>query len=135
MTHRSVHKQILFSTMSAIVFLIPSLGNAGGTHGHHSPASDMAQMVMTLNHHPSDADKTRLNEILADDKASTQEKAIASALIGMDHSVSDSDKAKLKAIAEDAAAPANVRDLASVLMNLKHMASADEKAKLKMVAQ
>lgn len=135
MTNRSVHKRILFSTISAFVFLIPSLGNAGGNHGHTSPASDMAHMIMSLNHHPSDTDKTRLNEILADDKASAQEKAIASALIGMDHSVSDGDKAKLKAIADDATAPANVRDLASVLINLKHMASADEKAKLKMVTQ
>ena len=121
---------------AAALLLVSQLVWAGGGDGHsHGPVSDMAHMVSSLNHHPTDGDKTRLKKILADDKATDYEKTIATSLMNMNHSVSAADKAKLKAIADDASAPAGVRELAGVLMNLNHKASADDKAMLKKLAQ
>lgn len=95
-----------------------------------SAIQKMAGIVMSLNHHPSDADKDSLRNIMNDSAVPENERAIATALMNMDHHVSAADKQKLTNIANDGAAPAPDRKLASIVANLNHKASSDDRAVL-----
>lgn len=121
-------RQHWFYALITALGLVISVGAQAGAVG------EMSNMIIGLNHYPSDAEKARLQEIASDANASAQEKTIATALMNMQHSVSDDDKAKLKQIADDAAAPANIREVAGILMTISHKPSADDKAKLQKLA-
>ncbi len=111
-----------------------SVQAAGEQQGGSGAIAEMSNVMIGLQHYPSDAEKARLKQIAADANTSAQEKTIATALMNMEHNVSSGDKAKLKQIADDASAPANVRELAGILMNMSHKPSAEDKAKLQKLA-
>jgi hypothetical protein len=89
----------------------------------------MAGIVISLQHFPSDADKTALDAIASGD-ATDSEKTVARAIAAISHKVSDADKAKLEAIAADGDEPDDLRTLARVVAGINHMPSADDKAAL-----
>lgn len=95
-----------------------------------SAVKEMAQIVMNLNHHPSDEDKETLRGIVSDDAATPGERVIANALLQMDHQVSSGDKAKLGDLKGSSAASAGEKELADVLMGLNHKASSQDKERL-----
>ena len=92
--------------------------------------SEMAGMLMHLEHYPSAAEKSRLHDIAASKNSSAQEKVVANALANLKHSAADDDKAKLKQVKDDATASAEVRELAGIILNLNHMPSAADKSAL-----
>ena len=95
----------------------------------------MANILMHLNHYPSDSEKTELNGMLSSDSATANEKIIAQAMINLRHSASDADKMRLKTIIDDPAAKADERSLASIVYSLNHHPSSADKAILKDMVQ
>jgi hypothetical protein len=91
---------------------------------------EMAGIMLTLHHYPSDSEKVTLQKIIDDSSSSQDERTIATALLHMHHTVTDDDKAKLMDIANNNAAPAADRKVAEILANMHHMASAADKEEL-----
>ena len=123
------------TTFTATVLTMLCL--VGAFHAPHVYADDevatMADIVLSLAHFPSDADKQALAAI-AEGDSSASVKAVASAIAGISHKVSDADKAMLLAIAADDNEPADLRELASIVAGINHMPGDDAKAALAVLA-
>lgn len=90
----------------------------------------MAEIMMNLNHFPSDSEKQTLREITLNSASSEQEKTIAQAMINLQHAATAEDKKKLSKIVSDDSAPQEVRTLAQIVRDLNHQPSAEDKKKL-----
>ena len=94
------------------------------------PSQVMAEILMHLDHKPTNAEKAQLRQIANDPKASDQVRTLANAMLNLQHKVADEDKPKLSAIAKDPKASAEDRDLANILLTINHHPSAADKEKL-----
>lgn len=90
----------------------------------------MAQIMMNLNHYPSDSEKETLREISLK-STDSYEKTMATAMMNLEHSATAADKKKLSKIIEDKAAPEDVKTLAKIIHDLNHKPTSDDKKKLK----
>jgi hypothetical protein len=95
----------------------------------------MAEIMIGLNHYPSDAEKDKLNKLAGEATTTADEKTIAHALVNLKHKADAADVPKLEAVTKDAAAPAAVKSLASILLSLSHHPSDADIAKLKQIAK
>ncbi|MDH3643176.1 MAG: hypothetical protein OES38_13835 [Gammaproteobacteria bacterium] len=93
----------------------------------------MANIVIGLQHFPSDADKAALAAI-AEGDASSSVKAVARAIANISHKVSADDQATLATIAADESEPAELRELASIVNGVNHVPSAEAVAALQGLA-
>ena len=115
-----------------LLFFLLMLGSQGVVAAAESQTvHTMAQILLKLNHYPSDSEKQTLQKIVDDKATAAQERVLAQALMHVQHTASAEDKPKLQAIMKDEAAPAPVKTLASVLYNLNHMPTDADKEKLK----
>jgi hypothetical protein len=94
-----------------------------------SSASEIAGIVVAMNHFPSDADKAKLMAISADDSLAGGIRVMATAVGNISHAANADGKAALAGIM-DALAPDRFKALAGVVAGFNHMASADDKAKI-----
>jgi hypothetical protein len=90
----------------------------------------MANILIHLEHYPSDSEKGQLREIV-NGSASQAEKDVAQAIINLQHQATDADKKKLSNIMDDSSVPEDVRTLASIVHNLNHKPTSSDKEKLK----
>lgn len=90
----------------------------------------MADILMHLNHYPSDSEKATLQKIANDGGSSENERIIATAMINLHHKATDEDKEKLGKIMHDSSATANERDMAAIIYNLHHKPTSADKEKL-----
>ena len=120
---RSKHLVVLL--LPLLLAALPAAANAGG-----DAIRTMADIIMHLNHYPSDSEKQTLNGIIHDPKATAGEKTIAGALMRMRHSVGGDDAAALRALAADAKASAGERELADILLGIHHHPSAMDRQRL-----
>lgn len=90
----------------------------------------MAQILINLNHYPSDGEKKQLEKIVSLTSTTKQEKVVATAMINLEHTATAADKKQLSKVMDDGAAPEDVRTLASIVYNLNHKPSSADKAKL-----
>ena len=95
-----------------------------------SSAKDIADIVASLNHFPSDADKTKLMAISGDDSLSEGVRAMATAVANIAHSANDEGKAAMAMIQANDETPDRAKALAGIIASLTHMASGDAKATL-----
>ncbi len=93
----------------------------------------MAEIVIKLQHFPSDSAKESLAAIAADGSSSAAERQLAEAIAAIQHKVTGTHAAKVAAIEADDALPESVRALARVLVGLNHVPSADDVAALKAI--
>ena len=98
-----------------------------------SATGAMPNIVISLNHFPSDADKERLSEIVESGDSSQAEIAVATAIANIAHKANAADKEKLNAIVADESTSSQLRDLASVVLTINHKPSASDIAKLEMI--
>lgn len=92
----------------------------------------IAKIILTLNHHPSDGEKTQLKTIAT--SGSEQEKVLAGAMINLEHKVTDGDKKALEKLKSDEYATAEIKDLAVIMLSLNHTPSDADKKKLSAIA-
>jgi len=97
--------------------------------------SSMSNIILHLNHYPSDSEKQQLGKFIADKSLSKHVRTIAKAMTDMEHKASAGDKEKLGAIIGDKSASANERTLAAVIKDLNHSPSDADKQKLKTLAE
>ena len=93
---------------------------------------EMAGVLVSLEHYPTDSQKSRLME-LARTAGTQQEKVVANAIANLNHTVADADKPKLKLVIDDETTPAEVRDLAGIILKLNHKPSSTDKNKLQQI--
>lgn len=97
--------------------------------GDQESLKKMANIMMDLNHYPSDSEKNQLAEI-AKTSQSEHVKTIANAMRNLHHSASAEDKRQLKQVMDDADAPDKIKSLAAIVYNLNHKPSAQDKQQL-----
>ena len=122
----------LLSYLLTLVFLLMTVSSSfasGDQKSGVNPMSTMANIMLHLNHYPSDSEKQKLKEIVMSSK-SEDIKAIATAIINLEHEATSSDKSNMKAIMNKRSADAKVRDMASIVHNLSHKPSSGDKSKL-----
>jgi hypothetical protein len=112
------------------IALILALGLFSSAALAQSSAKTIADIVASVNHFPSDEQKSTLMAIANDSSNSEAIRAIAKAVHDMQHAASAADKEKLQAIAADAAASGAERTLAEVVAGFNHMANDATKATL-----
>lgn len=92
----------------------------------------IADIVAGLNHFPSDADMTTLEEIMSGGDISQTVLIMADTVANIEHAANEEGKGAMAAIQGSAQASEQAKVLAEVIENVSHMASADAK---KMLAQ
>ncbi|MDD9889252.1 MAG: hypothetical protein OXU66_16110 [Gammaproteobacteria bacterium] len=90
----------------------------------------IADIVSSLNHFPSDADKAALAEIQANDSLPQGVRDMANTVANISHSASDEGKEAMARIQANAGAPDSAKELAGIIANISHVASDDAKARL-----
>ncbi len=90
----------------------------------------IADIVASLNHFPSDADKATLAEIAGNDAYPQGLRNMANAVANINHSASAEAKEQMAAIQANDAAPEGAKALAGVIASVNHVASDEAKATL-----
>lgn len=117
-------KRVLIS-ISTMLFLISPSAFAGDNEA----VKTMANILMHLNHFPSDSEKQQLVTI-ADTTMSSDVKTVAQAMVSLQHSASSEDKRKLQKVISDPAADKNIKVLASIVQGLNHKPTNADKQQL-----
>ena len=97
--------------------------------------SSMANIMLNLNHYPSDGEKKQLGKFISDMSLSSNVRTIAQAMSNLEHTAKDEDKEKLSAIMKDDAASESEKTLASVIYSVNHKPSSADKEKLSKIAK
>lgn len=116
---------IFFIMLVPVVALIVSPVFAG----NNESIKTMANIMMHLNHFPSDSEKRQLMNI-RNSADSENVKIIANAMINLQHSAQSADKPLLKQVMNDDKASQNLKTLASIIYNLNHKPTSEDKQQL-----
>lgn len=98
-----------------------------------SSATEVAGILVGMNHFASDADKAKLATIAADDSLAQAVRDMASATANLNHASNDADKALMAGIVAAEQAPERAKVLAAAISGFNHAASADAKEKITML--
>ncbi len=100
-------------------------------HGDNDEATGViANVLVSLNHFPTDDDKAALQALVDDDNVGPAFKAVANAVIGIAHQASDDGKAALNRVIEAANADPRAKSLAEIVMGINHTAGDEARAAL-----
>ncbi|RLL55643.1 hypothetical protein D8Y20_01710 [Mariprofundus sp. EBB-1] len=123
-------KTMLVTILSALLFMsAPMVASA------HGALSEIATIIMHLNHYPTTDDKKVLAEIAADPQSTAGDKIIAEALMRMQHQVKGADADALQKLAGNDATPAAEKELATIMLGIAHHPSSADVAQLKAIAE
>ena len=95
-----------------------------------SAIKEVADIVASINHFPSDADKDRLMAISDDDSLFDGIRAMATAVSNFAHAANADGKAAMASLQANDQIPDRAKALAGIIGNMNHTASADAKATL-----
>jgi len=123
-------KTMFITILSALLFI--SAPMAASAHG---ALSEIATIIIHLNHYPTADDKKILTTIAADPHATAGDRILAGALMRMQHRVEGADADALHTLAADDATPAAEKELATILLAIAHHPSAGDIARLKSIAE
>ncbi len=91
---------------------------------------DIADIVVSLNHFPSDADKAKLMVIADNGDFPQGVRDMATTVANISHSANAEGKEAMARIVANDQAPDRSKTLAGIIADLNHMASADAKSSL-----
>jgi|TARA_B100001013_G_scaffold331412_1_gene246975 hypothetical protein len=91
---------------------------------------DVADIVASINHFPSDADKARLMAISGNDSLFEGIRAMATAVSNISHAANADGKAAMAALQAMDQLPDRAKALAGIIGSFNHMASDEGKATL-----
>ena len=95
-----------------------------------SALKEISDIVVSLNHFPSDADKAKLMVIADNDSLPQGVRDMATAISSFAHSANAEGKEAMARIIASDQAPDRAKTLAGVIADLNHTASADAKTSL-----
>ncbi len=90
----------------------------------------IADIVVSINHFPSDADKAALADIAGNDALPEGLRNMATAVSNISHAASAEGKAMMASIQANGEAPDRAKSLAGIIASLNHMPSDEAKATL-----
>lgn len=90
----------------------------------------IADIVVGLNHFPSDDDLDALDQIIATSELTQGVREMANAVAGIEHVANEESRGAMEAIQENAQAPDRAKALAGIIEGFSHTASDDAKKKL-----
>ncbi|HIF74997.1 MAG TPA: hypothetical protein EYG31_05700 [Porticoccaceae bacterium] len=90
----------------------------------------IADIVVSINHFPSDADKAALADIAGNDALPENLRNMATAVSNISHAASAEGKAMMASIQANGEAPDRAKSLAGIIASLNHMPSDEAKATL-----
>lgn len=93
-------------------------------------AKQIADIVASLNHFPSDADKATLSAISGNSALAQGLRDMANAVSGIQHAATAEGKSAMAALQAAADTPDRGKALAGIIENINHTASADAKAQI-----
>jgi hypothetical protein len=93
-------------------------------------AEEIARIVMSMNHFPSDADKATLMAIAQDESLAQGVRDMAATVAEIQHFPNDAGKAKMASLVAAEDTPERGKVLAGIISNFMHMVSAEDKATL-----
>ena len=98
---------------------------------NHNPTAfrEIAGIVASINHFPSDADRAKLTEIAADESIAEPLRVMATAVANISHSATAEGKAAMAAI-QGSEVPDRAKGLAGIIANLNHVPSDADKASI-----
>ena len=114
-------------TIIAIVGLFSQFSMAQDNAG---AIKDVADIVASINHFPSDADKARLMAISGNDSLFEGIRAMATAVSNISHAANADGKAAMAALQAMDQLPDRAKALAGIIGSFNHMASDEGKATL-----
>jgi len=97
--------------------------------------SEIATIIIHLNHYPTAEDKIVLANIIKDPDATAGEKIIAATLMRIQHRVEGKDADNLKKLTADDSVPAAERTLAETLLLISHYPTNRDIKRLKAVIE
>ena len=122
------------NTILSKVLLIATIGLfsqfAAAQNASTAAAKQIADIVVSLNHFPSDADKATLAAISGNSELAQGVRDMATAVANIQHAATAEDKSKMMALAAAEDTPERGKALAGIIANINHTASADAKAQI-----
>ena len=91
---------------------------------------EIATIVVSLEHFPTDADKMALAKIAGTEGLPQGVKDMATAVSGIEHAINAEGKAAMARIQANDQAPASAKTLAGLILGFNHMLGADDKMAL-----
>ena len=98
--------------------------------GDSAAVKQIADIVVGLNHFPSDADLATLDAIIANGELAQGVREMANTVANIEHSANEEGRGTMEAIQANSQAPDRAKVLAGIIANFSHGASADAKAQL-----
>ena len=118
-------------TKSLIVLMLGGLfSQAAMAQDGASALKTIADIVASINHYPSDADKAALAEISSNDSLPQGLRNMADTVANISHAASADGKEAMAAIQANESAPDRAKELAGIIASLNHVASDDAKNRL-----
>ncbi len=116
----------LFAALAVIgLFSQPTLAQEPG-----DALKQIADIVASLNHFPSDSDKATLAEISGNDSFPQDLRSMADAVANISHAPTAEGKEAMAAIQANTDAAESARALAGIIAGINHVASAEAKTTL-----
>ena len=125
-------RYVMLSLFTVCFLLMSTLSYADA---NKAAISSMSNIMLHLNHYPSDSEKKQLNKFISDKSLSGNVRTMAQAMTALEHKATDGDKKKLSAIIDDKSASADEKTLAMVIRDLDHKPSDADKQKLQEIAK
>jgi len=91
---------------------------------------EIADIVASLNHFPSDGDKAKLMAISSNDALAQPLREMATAVANISHAANAEGKAAMAGVQANSEVPDRAKELAGIIASLSHTPSAEAKAAL-----
>jgi len=98
--------------------------------GNAAAVKMIADIVVSLNHFPSDDDLDTLDQIIANSSLAPGVREMANTVASIEHTANEEGRGAMEAIQNNDQAPPQAKALASIIENFSHTASADAKKQL-----
>ncbi len=106
---------------------------AHADHDKDAMIIKMADIMINLEHFPTEDEKQKLQSILDSDSSTDQEKIIANSIMNIQHSPNAEDQDKLQLIIDNTTATSTVNTLARIVQSFSHGISKTDKRKLQTI--
>ena len=123
----------LVALVSALLWLPISV--SAETPTQEDNMAQMAQILLKLNHYPSNSEKATLQAISKKSAATAQERILANAILNINHQVNPADEPLLQNVMQDNQATNQQQSMASIIMKLNHKPGKDDKVVLSKILE
>lgn len=107
--------------------------NAHSDHAKNINVKAMSEILLKMNHFPSDTNRKELEKMLEDTGTTKNEKIIANAILKINHAKDANDEESLKALIEASDSSKAIKSLATSILSFNHSVNSSDKRSLEMI--